>query len=259
MPSKELINAYRDAATGFIILNQPETRNALSLEMRSEFRRHLEEMSADGQLRAIVIGGVGKAFCAGGDLKTLASETVASMLERQHNVQHLLRLMMTGDKPVIAAVEGLALGAGLSIALACDIVVASREARFGAVFGKVGLGPDLGLTWTLQRRVGIGRARLMLLSGRLVPAEQGTNWGLVDQLVESDQALSAAHDIARDIAANAPLPTKIVRRILAQPFASLDQALDFEAVLQTLLVGTDDFAEGYAAFRERRNPAFQSR
>lgn len=256
MSPESIVRTYRREQTGFVLLNQPERRNALSLEMRALLRGYIEEMQADHGVRAIVLAGIGKTFCAGGDLKTLKSETTASMLERQYDVQGLLRAIMSGDKPVIAAVEGMALGAGLSIALACDIVVASREAQFGSVFGKVGLAPDLGLTWTLQRRVSMGRARLMVLTGRLIAAEQGAQWGLVDELVEAGEALNAAGMIASEIATNAPLPTRFARRALAQPFSGPDQAMDVEALAQTLFIGTEDFSEGFSAFAEKRPPRF---
>lgn len=255
----KVVKSYREGATGFVILNQPDNRNAMTGEMRAGLKAALRSMVADPAVRAIVIAGTGKAFCAGGDLKSLSTETNATMLLRQHDSQELLRLIMTGDKPVIAAVDGFAVGAGLSIACACDIVVAGPEARFGAVFGKVGLGPDLGLTWTLPRRVGMGRARLMLLTGRLVDPQKAAAWGIVDEIVGAGEALEAATAIAGEIAANAPLPAGIARRALAQPFAGLDQALDFESLCQSMLIGTKDFAEGAAAFFEKRKPDFTGR
>jgi enoyl-CoA hydratase/carnithine racemase len=251
-----IIKSWRDGTTGFVILNEPDNRNAMTTPMRRGLIAAMRGMIEDAAVRVIVIGATGKAFSAGGDLKSLGAETSASMLRRQDESQKLIRSIMTGDKPVIAAVEGVAVGAGLSIAAACDIVVASRDARFGAVFGKVGLGPDLGLTWTLPRRVGMGRMRLMLLTGRLVGAETASAWGIVDELVEAGTALEAAAAVAREIAANAPLPTGISRRAMAQPFAGLDQALDFETLCQSALIGTSDFAEGAAAFREKRAPDF---
>lgn len=257
MTSEGSVLARREAATGFIVLNRPENRNALTPQLRGELRAALDAMDADPEVRVIVLSGTGKAFSAGGDLDSISRENGPTMLARQIGNQHLVRAVATGDKPVIAAVEGLAVGAGLSIASACDIVVASREARFGAVFGKVGLMPDLGLMWTLQRRVGIGRAKLMLLSGRMIGAEQAAGWGLVDELCEPGGAVDAAAALARDIAANAHLPVRITRRALAQPFAGLDQAMDFEAAAQSMLVGTADFAEGYAAFKEKRAPRFR--
>jgi enoyl-CoA hydratase/carnithine racemase len=245
-----------EGATAHLVLDQPDSRNAMSIEMREALKAALRRSVDDAAVRVIVLSGNGKAFSAGGDLKSLADENNASMLKRQHDSQELLRLIMTGDKPVIAAVEGFAVGAGLSLACACDIVVASSEARFGAVFGKVGLGPDYGLTWTLPRRVGMGRARLMLLTARLIEARSAADWGIVDELVEPGQAVAAASRMAEEIAANAPLPLGISRRALAQPFAGLDQALDFEALCQSMLIGTKDFAEGAAAFRDKRGPGF---
>lgn len=258
MTPRPLVNSHVEDGTGFVFLDHSEGRNVLSLEMREQLLDHYERMSADTSVRAIVLAGKGTVFCAGGDLKTLTLETGTTMLQRQHNIQKLMRSMMTGDKPVIAAVEGAAMGAGLSLAMACDIVVAGSAARFGAVFGKVGLAPDLGLTWTLPRRIGMGRTRLMLMTGRIIAAEQAAAWGLVDELVTPGAAVSAASKVAAEIAGNAPLPTRMIRRSLAQPFADLDQALEFESLTQSLLISTDGFKEGYAAFIEKRKPHFDS-
>jgi enoyl-CoA hydratase/carnithine racemase len=254
-----VIIVEQSGSIGHVMLNQPDNRNALTPQMRAALRAALDDMMADDGVAAVVVSGSGKTFCAGGDLKSLVTETGSSMLERQRDGQKLVQTIAAGAKPTIAAVEGAAVGAGLSIALACDVVVASVEARFSAVFGKVGLVADLGLTWTLPRRVGIGRARLMALSGRSVGAEQAAGWGLVDELVPAGSALAAAFALAAEVAATAPIAREIARRALAQPFASLGQALEFESLAQSLLIGTEDFAEGFAAFQEKRPTRFSGR
>ena len=254
-----LVVSRVEGQAGLVVLNQPETRNALTMELRADLLQAVEAHRQDARVRAIVLGAEGKAFCAGGDLKSLVAETPASMLERQFNVQNLMRAIMTGDKPVIAAVEGAALGAGLSLALSCDIVVATTAARFGCVFGKVGLAPDLGLTWVLPRRVGSGRARLLMLTGRVIDGATACAWGMADELAEPGTALATACAIAEEIAGTGPLAAKVTRRALRQDFGSLDQALDFEAVAQTMLKSTEDFAEAARSFSEKRQPVFRGR
>jgi enoyl-CoA hydratase/carnithine racemase len=257
MTSDGLVIARRHGPVGHLVLNQPDTRNALTVPMRETLYRRLAEMTTADGLRAIVLSGAGPSFCAGGDLSGLRAQSGVETLCRQFDDHALLRLMAAADIPLIGAVEGLALGPGLSLALACDIVVAGRDARFGAVLGKVGLTPDLGLSWTLPRRVGLGRARLMTLTGRLIAAETAEAWGLVDELVEAGEAVSAASLVAGDIAATAPLSTRLARRMLAHPFAGLDQAMDFEAMAQAVLSGTEDFAEGHDAAHDHRAPVFK--
>lgn len=249
-----LIKARKSGGIGELTLNQPGARNALTMDMRHELTTLLSDFIADPDIRAIVIAAEGKAFCAGGDLKSLMQETPASMLARQQGVQHLIRQLATGDTPFVAAVDGFALGAGLSLALACDIVVAGPAAKFGAVFGKVGLAPDLGLTWTLPARVGPGRARLLTMTGRLIGRDEAVDWGLAD--IAAEDAQQSAIEIAQEICSNAPISNGLAKRGFAAPPASLDQALDLEAVAQTVLQSTGDFREGVAAFTEKRPPRF---
>ncbi len=259
MSSDSLVETQTEGSVGLAFLNCPEQRNALSIPMRELLYEKVKGFFEDKRVRAVVIAGDRKAFCAGGDLPSLRELSPAQMLERQIAVQRLVGLLTSGAKPVIAAVEGYALGAGLSLALCCDLVVAGKGAQFGAVFGKVGLAPDLGLSWTLPRRVGLGRARLMVLTGRLISAAQGAQWGLVDELVDEGSAVEAAKTLVSEIEANAPIPGMLASRALKMSAVSLEQALDIEAVTQTFLLGTEDFGEGYAAFQARRSPKFVGR
>lgn len=238
-----------------LTLNHPSSRNALTIDMRTELACLLSSAVEDPAIRAIVISAEGKVFCSGGDLKSMTRETAASMLARQLNVQNLIRLLITGNTPVIAVVDGICIGAGLSLALACDIVVAGPSAKFAAVFGSVGLAPDLGMTWTLPARVGLGRARLMTMTNRMVNAREAVEWGLAD--IEADEALKTARKVAEEICNNAPLSNGIVKKCFATHPASLEQALRFEALAQTVMHSTNDFQEGFLAFKQKRTPQFK--
>ena len=172
----------------------------------------------------------------------------------------MLRLLVEGEKPVIAAVEGHAAGAGMSIAAACDIVVASREAVFTCSFNQVGLVPDLGAAWTLPRRIGLGPTKMMMFRGKPVPAEEAARLGLVDALAEPGAALAEARAIARDIAATAPLSNGMAKQLINRSNGTLAEFLKAEADAQALLYGSGgSTGEGRDAFMAKRTPSFVGR
>jgi enoyl-CoA hydratase/carnithine racemase len=230
--------------------------NALTMPMRAELKHHLEALSADADVRSIVIAARGKAFCSGGDLKSLQNTPSETAFERFSAAQPIVRAITESKKPVIVAVDGFAIGAGFALVLACDIIVAAPAAKFSASFAKVGLGADFGLSWTLPRRVGIGRAKLMLMTGQTISATQAEAWGIVDQLATTGTAIECAAAIAREIATNAPIALDMIKRNLAQGFVNLEQAMSFETSAQTMLTTTNDFKEGIGAFLERRTARF---
>jgi enoyl-CoA hydratase/carnithine racemase len=238
-------------------LHEPARRNPLSVPLRRELRAALEAAHADAGCRALVVTGAGTAFSSGGDLASMPRNDRADARDRLHLVADVISLVVEGPLPVVAAVEGAALGAGTSLAAACDQVVAGRSARFGAIFGRVGLVADSGLTWTLPRRVGPGPARRMLLRGQVVGAEEAHALGLVDDLVDDGEALAAARAIAAELAAAAPLATAATKRLLAHPPATLAETLHAEECAQVELFETADFAEGNDAFFEKRPPVFR--
>lgn len=253
------IVSYIEGSIGHLVMNQAKSKNAMTMEMRLELLVALEEQKANPAVRAIVLSGAGQTFCAGGDIKTMAGVTGADMRNRLQSAERLIRAISEGDTPIIAAVEGWALGAGLSLAAACDVIVAARDAKFGAVFAKIGLGADFGLSWTLPRRVAVGRARLMVMSGRIIDAQVAADWGMVDELAEPGQAISVATRLAEDISAMAPLAVSSLKRGFARSFASLENAMEYEAATQAALVETVDFSEGIASFTERRAASFAGR
>ena len=252
-----LIRVDRERAVAVVTLNDPDRRNALSPEMRAELLAALDPLMADGECRSVVLTGAGGTFCAGGDLRSMRSGDPIYARHRMMVSHRLVRLLAAGPKPVVAAVEGFAFGAGLSLAALADTCVASREASFGAVFGRVGLMADLGLLWSLPQRIGAARARrLMLEAGTLDAAEAG-RLGLADVLVEPGGALEAALDVAHAFEDRAPLPIAATRSALAQLGGDLDRALALEADLQSALMASADHEEGRTAFLEKRRPTFR--
>jgi len=253
MSSDEILQETRDGATAVLTLNNPARRNALSLALREALAAALERIEGDPAVRAIVLTGAEGNFSSGGDISGMDARDLAAGRERFRLTHRLVRLMIKGSKPLIAAVEGWAAGAGVGLALCCDTIVASAEARCILSFGKVGLIPDFGLLHTLPLRIGQGRARQMMLYGEPVGAAAALEMGLVDQMVPPGTALAAALDRARLFAGTAPLPVGLTRHYLAHGF---DAALDWERDTQSALFLTADHAEGKAAFLAKRAPVF---
>jgi len=253
MSSNDVLLEARDGATAVLTLNYPARRNALGLALREALTAALERLETDPAVRAIVLTGAEGHFSSGGDISGMDASDLAAGRERFRLSHRLVRLMIKGSKPLIAAVEGWAAGAGVGLALCCDTIVASVEARFVLSFGKVGLIPDFGLLHTLPLRVGQGYARQMMLYGEPVGAAAALERGLVDQMVAPGMALAAALDRARLFAATAPLPVGLTRQYLAH---GLDAALDWERDMQSALFLTADHAEGKAAFLAKRAPVF---
>ncbi|HEY2225810.1 enoyl-CoA hydratase/isomerase family protein [Actinomycetospora sp.] len=248
-----------DGPVRVLTLNEPARRNPLGVPMRRELRAALEAAHADDACRVLVITGAGPAFCSGADLASMPRGDRADARDRLHLMADLISLLVEGPLPVVAAVDGAAVGAGTSLAAACDYVVVGRSATFGAIFGRIGLVADSGLHWTLPRRVGPGPARRMLLRGKLLGAEEARGLGLVDELVGDGASLAAARDVAADLATAAPLALAATKRLLANPPATLAETLHAEECAQVELFETADFAEGNDAFFAKRRPVFHGR
>ena len=243
-----------------LTLDDPGGINSISDEMRAELLEAIEAAHADPQVRAIVLTGAGGNFSAGGNLKQMQTPGGGSDPDRFRRrlmpLHRVVELIVGGPKPVVAAVEGIAFGAGLSLAAACDHVVASDSARFAASFGKVGLTADCGLVWTLPQRTGLSIARDMLLTARQVAADEALRIGIIDQLVPAGGALEAALAKAAEYRPVAPLSIAAMKYAFAQGPGSLAETLSLERQQQPMLSMTQDHHEGIAAFKEKRAPAF---
>ena len=249
-----MVTEGRDGTTVVLTLNYPQRRNALAMPVREALIAALERIEADRGIRAVVLTGAGGTFCAGGDITAMNVKTLAEGLERFRVTHRLVRLMIRCGKPIIAAVEGFAVGGGLSLALCCDTIVAADDARLGAGFGRIGLIADLALNHTLPARIGMGRARQVLLYGEQMDAATAERIGLVDHVVPKDTALAFALQRAGALADAAPLPVALTKGLLAE---GLGQALERERELQSMLFLTADHAEGRDAFLVRRKPVFK--
>ncbi len=246
------------AGVALITLNRPDALNALTIPMKERLLAALEGVASDAAVRAVVLTGAGRAFCAGQDLRERLAPGAPSLgeeLERRYNP--IVRAIRGLPQPVIAAVNGVAAGAGASLAFACDLRIAAERASFVLAFGRLGLVPDSGATWSLPRLVGAARAAEMALLGDPVPAADALRIGLVSQVVPDGELASAASAMAARIAALAPGAASATKRLLAAAFErDLDAALVAEAEAQERAGASPDHAEGLAAFVEKRPPRF---
>lgn len=240
--------------TRVISINVPERRNSVSLALREMLCAALVKAEQDPQVRCIILTGVGGNFCAGGDITDMNVSDLAAGRDRMRRSHRLVRQMLGMSKPIIAAVEGWAAGAGLSLAVACDTVVCSDNARFAASFNQVGLMADMGLLHTLAQRIGNGRARQVILYGEKFDAEQAYRLGVVDHVVPAGQALEVALGRAQLLEPQAPLPLAFSKALLV---GGLDALLEREMELQSQLFLSRDHAEGKAAFLGKRPADFQ--
>lgn len=253
--SGPLLQLSRIGAIAVMTLDEPERMNCLSLPLRAQLLETLAAIDRDPEVRVTVMTGAGGNFCAGGDIASMSQPiSIPAGRQRIDDVAGIVRLMARGNKPLVAAVEGWAAGAGLSLCMLCDTVVASSAARFKAGFGRVGLMADMALLHTLPRRIGDGRARTMLLYGEQVDAITGHSWGLIDVLAEPGNALDTAMERARLLEKQAPLALAVTRAQLAR---GIDDFIAAERELQALLFQSQDHEEGRTAFFERRPAQFR--
>jgi enoyl-CoA hydratase/carnithine racemase len=267
---ESLVRVERDGDVVTLTLNDPDRRNAMSEAMGEAFAARVRELARDASLRTVILTGAGRAFCAGGDLEMIqrrADEGSALPGEARRGIRDAMRsfyelFLSVRDLPcpTLACINGAALGAGLCVALACDVRIADARAKLGLNFTALGLHPGMGASWTLPRLLGPARAAELLYSSRLLSGEEAARIGLVSHALPSQELMPAARRMAVDFAACAPLANRALKRALARsPFASLDDQLDFEAEEQAACFETRDVQEGLAAAREGRAPKFQGR
>jgi 2-(1,2-epoxy-1,2-dihydrophenyl)acetyl-CoA isomerase len=263
-----LVRVEAQGAVRTLTLNRPQALNSFTTEMHAELRAALDEAAADATVRAVMVTGAGRAFCAGQDLSDPAIAPDLTAGAEPKDIGALIEFcyrplalrIRTMPVPVVAAVNGVAAGAGANLALNCDIVIAARSASFIQAFSKIGLVPDCGGTWLLPRLVGRARALGLAMTGDKLSAEQAEAFGLIWQCVEDATLADTAHGLAERLA---KMPTKaLVATRLALDDAGgmdLDQALQREAELQRTLGRSHDYLEGAAAFLQKRSPSFKDR
>lgn len=242
-----------------ITLNRPDAMNSTTDELYREFRDALDRVAEDKEVSCAILTGAGRAFCAGADLKVKRDHMTPIQLRARHRwiLKDVLEPLYRLEKPIIAAVNGAAAGAGCNIALACDFIVASENATFIQAFAKVGLVPDLGGFYFLVRAVGVNMAKELCFTARKVLAAEAKEIGLANRVVPHDQLLAAVRELAGQIASASPTANAMTKSLLNKSSNStLDQMLEFESYAQTVAYLTPEYQEGVQAFREKRAPDF---
>ncbi len=251
-----------ESGVALLTLDRPESLNSFTADMHGEVREVLTDAAADPAVRAVLITGSGRGFCAGQDLNDRSVSAGEEMPDLGDSVEKyynpLIRLITGMPKPVICAVNGVAAGAGANIALACDIVIAGRSASFIESFSRLGLIPDSGGTWILPRLVGMARARGLAMLGPKVSAEQAEAWGMIWQVVDDEELMPTALGLARRMATQPTRGFGFTKRALAASAANtLSEQLELEKELMRAAGKTADYREGVAAFLEKREPEYR--
>lgn len=257
----ETILYRKEAGVGYIILNRPKTLNSLTDQMISELVQVVDEVADDPEARVVVITGAGRGFCSGADMSLSIFTGTPGEIEKVLTLWHLVPAKLRSmPKPIIASVNGTAVGGGAGLALACDIVIASEQARFGQVFVNLGVHPDTGATYTLPRLVGVAKAMELLLTGRIVDAREAEAMGMVNKVVPAGSLETTTKELAESLAKGPPLALGMLKQSVYQALQTdLATAIRREIDCLTITILTEDCKEGTKAFLEKRKPEFRGK
>ncbi len=250
------------AGVAMLVLDLPEMRNAMSDEMTESWVRAIDHLAGDPDVRVVVVTGEGSAFCSGGNTSWIAGEPDATVDQLRSRMLPFYRAWLSIRRlevPTIAAINGPAIGAGLAMALACDIRYAARGSRMGVPFLRLGMHPGMATTYLLPDVVGSAAARDLLLTGRLVDADEALGLGLVSRVLDPEGFRDQVLATAAEIAATAPIASRLTKVALQRGHAGLDACLEWEALAQPVTLATADLQEGIRAAQEKRAPVFVGR
>lgn len=260
--TEPVVMVRRDGAVATIVINRPQAKNALNMAVKEALADAIAAVATDPQVRCVVVTGAGDSFCAGGDIAemTLNDNPVTSRKRLQHLLETVTLPLAEMEKPTIAVVDGHAHGAGFSLALACDLIVATDAAQFSCAFSKVGLLPDTGAMFFLPRRAGMGVAKELIYTGRRFGAEEAQRLGIVNVVVSPDERESTVADLSASLAASATVALGITKHILDQSLqSSLRELASLEAFGQAVLYSTDDHESARTAFVNKTRFEFHGR
>ena len=257
-PEPQVLVRY-EGAVAVVTLNNPARMNAFGMAMRTEFYARLLEIEANEACRVIVLTGAGGNLCSGGDITEMKQRGLLEGRVRFDLPTRIFRLLVTGPKPVLCAVEGNAAGCGVSFVAASDYAVAASDAKFRCAFVKVGLMPDVGGVWAIPRKVGHRKAMEMAMFGDAYSAQEALAMQLVNRVCEPGKALDTTLEAAARLARNPPVAMALIRSALNTGGDTVDLAMATETNFQSVLMTTEDFGEAALAFREKRPPEFKGR
>jgi len=260
MEYKAILYDVRDGIA-HITLNRPEAANSINLEMAKDLMHALIQCDEGPDIRAVILSGKGNLFCPGGDLKTFSAQGGHLPYYIKETTTYLhaaISRIVRMAPPVVAAVHGFAAGAGMSLAIACDLVIAAQSARFNAAYTRVGLTPDGSLSYFLSRFIGLKRALELTLTNRIISAQEASDWGLVTKVVPDDKLLEEADGLAAQLAAGPPKALGATKRLLHEGWTeTLETQMELESETITRIAHTRDTQEGITAFLEKRPPKYK--
>lgn len=243
-----------------VTFNRPEVMNATNDQFYREMQGLIRQLASDDAVGAVILTGAGRGFCAGADVRAMNPDMALLARRARHRwiLEDILRPLVNLEKPVIAAVNGAAVGAGFNIALAADIIIASQTAIFSQIFTRLGLVPDLGGLHLLTRVVGLNKAKELCFTASKIDAQEALRLGIANRVVPADRLMEEAHAMAVQIAAGPPTALAMIKTLLNKSSNStLEQMLEYESYAQTLAYTTPEHKEGVNAFREKRAPNFR--
>ncbi len=255
-----LVTVKQEGSIAIVTLNRPDKLNAMTDEMYNRVRELFTQFQTDSSVRAVVLTGAGRAFCSGSDVTSMAKIGLVEGRARMQTRHAMISAIVNLEKPVIAAVRGVAAGIGFAMMMACDLIVAADNAKFSQIFKKIGLVPDGGWVFFLVQRLGIARAMELVYSARMLPAEEARDWGLINRVVPDDELDANALAWAQEMGGSATFALALAKKMFQSMYKpNLEEQLEQENLCQQIAKLTEDHVEGVTAFKEKRAAVYKGR
>ena len=255
-----LVTVKQEGPIAIVTLNRPDKLNAMTDEMYNRVRELFAQFQTDSSVRAVVLTGAGRAFCSGSDVTSMEKIGLVEGRARMQTRHAMINAIVNLEKPVIAAVRGVAAGIGFAMMMACDLIVAADNAKFSQIFKKIGLVPDGGSVFFLVQRLGIARAKELVYTARMLPAEEARDWGLINRVVPDAELEANALAWAQEMGSSATFTLALAKKMFQSMYKpNLEEQLEQENLCQQIAKLTEDHVEGVTAFKEKRAAVFKGR